>query len=149
MFESVSIYGFFGAQGHVTPKWLIRCGRKSNSSEILCLSWLSASLAKIGLKMNVLALETPFTHFRSMGVFRRSRASNSEGCCPPGRNSNPSEILWKSLLPASLKTNLIKNNREKMEALAWSHRFPHYTRKSMGAFFCYGNHSFNGICSKT
>ena len=29
----------------------------------------------------------------------------------------------------------------------WRHRFPHY--KSMGAFCCHGNPSFNPICPKT
>ena len=41
----------FDAQGHVTPKSVIRCGRNSNSSEILCLSWLPASLTKIRSKV--------------------------------------------------------------------------------------------------
>ena len=46
---------FFGAQRHVTPKWPIRSSQNSNSSEILWMSWLPASLTKIRTIMNMLA----------------------------------------------------------------------------------------------
>ena len=46
-FHNMSTENLIRPQGHVTPKWLIRSGRNSNSSEILCLSWLPASLTKI------------------------------------------------------------------------------------------------------
>ena len=46
-FHNKSIENLIRPQGHVTPKWLIRSSRNSNSSEILCLSWLPASLTKI------------------------------------------------------------------------------------------------------
>ena len=42
-------------QEYVTLKWLIWSGRNTNSSEILCLYWLRASLMKIWSKMNELA----------------------------------------------------------------------------------------------
>ena len=67
----------FVIQGQVTPKWVVWSGSKSNSSELLCLYWLPATL-----------------------MMKR-----------------------------------------------WRHRFPHY--KSIGAFFCHGNQSFDPICSKT
>ena len=38
-----------------------------------------------------------------------------------GRISNSSEILWMSLLPASMK-----KIRSKMKALEWTQHFPHY-----------------------
>ena len=41
---------FSGAQGQVTPKSMDRCGRNSNSSEILWLPWLPASLMTIRSK---------------------------------------------------------------------------------------------------
>ena len=37
---------FFCTKGEVTPKSIVRSGRNSNSSEILCLFRLSASLIK-------------------------------------------------------------------------------------------------------
>ena len=42
------------------------------------------------------------------------------------RSTNPSEILWLSLLPAR-----IKKNKSKMKELEWSQDFPHYN--PMGA----------------
>ena len=70
-------------QGHVTPKWLIRSGRNSNSSEILCLSWLPASLTKIRSKMNELACGHYFPIIYVYGKsFRLSRTLNSVGNGP-------------------------------------------------------------------
>ena len=59
-----------------------------------------------------------------------------------GRNSNSSEILCMSSLPA-----IIKSIRSKTTEKRWRHHFPHYT--SMGAFCCHGNQSFDPICPKT
>ena len=59
-----------------------------------------------------------------------------------GRNSNSSETLCMSSLPAS-----IKRIRSKTTEKRWRHRFPHY--KPMGAFCCHGNQSFDPICPKT
>ena len=42
-------------------------------------------------------------------------------------NSNPSKLLWLTLLPARMK-----KNHWKMKALEWSKHFSHY--KSMGIF---------------
>ena len=47
-----------------------------------------------------------------------------------------------SSLPAS-----IRKIRSKTTEKRWRHRFSHY--KSMGAFCCHGNHSFDLICPKT
>ena len=44
----------FVTPGQVTPKWVIWFGPKSNSTELLCLSWLSATLMMIKTKMNKL-----------------------------------------------------------------------------------------------
>ena len=59
-----------------------------------------------------------------------------------GGNSNSSEILCMSSFPAS-----IKKIRSKTTEKRWRHRFSHY--KSMGAFCCHGNQSFDLICPKT
>ena len=47
-----------------------------------------------------------------------------------------------SSLPASTK-----RIRSKATEKRWRHRFPHC--KSMGAFYCHGNQSFDPICPKT
>ena len=89
------------------------------------------------------SLETPFSHYKYMGNFLDAQGHlTPKGGVRSGRNSNSSEILYLSSLPVSL-TKI----GSKLKALAWRHRFPHYT--SMGAFCCHGNHSFDGICSKT
>ena len=59
-----------------------------------------------------------------------------------GRNSNLSEILCMSSLPANIKRIGSKTTEKR-----WRHHFPHY--KSMGAFCCHGNQSFDPICPKT
>ena len=45
----------FVTQGQATPKWEVWFGPKSNSTKILCLSWLPATLMMIRSKMNELA----------------------------------------------------------------------------------------------
>ena len=42
----------FVTQGQVTPKFVVWFGPKSNSTELLCMSWLSATLMMIRSKMN-------------------------------------------------------------------------------------------------
>ena len=51
------VYGSYrqGIKGQVTPKSIVQSDRNSNSSEILCLSRLSASLIKIQLKLRRLS----------------------------------------------------------------------------------------------
>ena len=56
--------------------------------------------------------------------------------------SNPSKLLWLSLLPAR-----IKKIQSKMRELEWSQGFPHYN--SMGAICCHGNQSSDPIWPKT
>ena len=59
-----------------------------------------------------------------------------------GRNSNSYQVLCMSSLPASIKRIGSKTTEKR-----WRHHFPHY--KSMGAFCCHGNQSFDPICPKT
>ena len=58
----------FVIQGQVTPKRVVCSVPKSNSSELLCLSWLPA-LMMIRSKMNKLAWRKHFFHYKSMGNF--------------------------------------------------------------------------------
>ena len=62
-------------QGHVTPKWLIRSGQNSNLSEILCLSWLPASLTKIRQRMNELAWRHHFPIISLWEIFQMLKGS--------------------------------------------------------------------------
>ena len=59
-----------------------------------------------------------------------------------GRNSNSSEILCMSSLPAS-----VRRIRWKATERRWRHHFPHY--KSMEAFCCHEHQSFDPISLKT
>ena len=58
------------------------------------------------------------------------------------KNSNPSEILCMSSLPASIKRIGSKATEKR-----WRHLFPNH--KSMGAFCCHGHQSFDPISLKT
>ena len=106
-----------------TYKWATETrGPKSNSSKLLCLSWLPATFM--------------------MKFFRRLRAATSVVSGPSGRNSNSSEMLCMSLLSASIKRIGSKTTEKR-----WKYRFPNYT--SIGAFCCHGNQSFDPICLQT
>ena len=75
-FESVKFSSF---KSKLTPKWVVRSGPKSNSSELSCLSWLPATLMMILSKMNELAWRHHFPHYKSMGAF----------CCPGNQSFDP------------------------------------------------------------
>ena len=57
----------FIIQGHVTLKWNIRSSPNSNWSEILCLSWIPASLKKLQSKLKALWARQHFPHYKFMG----------------------------------------------------------------------------------
>ena len=58
--------GFFSTQGQVPLMWIVRCGWKSNLSEILWQNWLPARLKKIDSKVKSLSSGQ---HYNSMGKF--------------------------------------------------------------------------------
>ena len=60
---------FLDAQGQLTPQSVVRSGRNSNLSEILCMSSLPASIKRIGLKATEKRWRHHFPHYKSMGVF--------------------------------------------------------------------------------
>ena len=59
---------FSSAQGRVTLKWMIQSGWNLNSSEILCRSWIPASLVKIRSKMTKKRWRHHFPHYKAIGV---------------------------------------------------------------------------------
>ena len=89
------------------------------------------------------SMETPFSHFIYMGKFLDAQGQLTPlSTVPSGRNSNLSEILCMSSLPASIKRIGSKATKKR-----WRHHFPHY--KPMGALCCHGHQSFDPICLKT
>ena len=100
-------------KGTSAPKRLILSGCYSNSSEILCPSWLPASLTKILSKMNMLAWRlVPFSHY--MGNFLSDQGHLTlKGMVQSGRNSKSSETVFITC---------------KFDALR--HHFPHYVNGS-------------------
>ena len=134
---------FSDAQGQLTPKSVMKSCLNSNSSELLWLVLLSARMKKIHPKMKVLEWSQLFSHYKSMEIFPDAQGQLTHkslvGSCPI---SNPSKILWLSLLPAR-----IKMNKSKMKELEWSQDFPYYN--SMVAICCHGNQSSDPILPKT
>ena len=59
---------FPDAQGQLTPQSLVRSGRISNSSEMLWMFLLPASMKKIRSKMKALEWSQHFPHYNPMGA---------------------------------------------------------------------------------
>ena len=126
-----------------TYKWAMETrGPKSNLSELLCLSWLPATLMMICSKMKELAWRHHFPIISLWEIFKISRQLTPKSAVRYGQNSNSSEILCMSALPA-----IIKRIGSKTTEKSWRHHFPHY--KSVEAFCCHGNQSFDPIFTKT
>ena len=85
------------------------------------------------------SLVTPFFHYKSVGNFLR---------CSKAPNSVRSGLIWpkfklfRDFMPIFVTCKFEKDLIER-----WRHRFPHY--KSMGAFCCHRNQSFDPIYPKT
>ena len=129
-------------QGHVTQKWLIRSSWNSNSSEILCLSWLPASLTKIRSKLNELAWRHHFPIISLWEIFRRSRAPYSVGSGPIWLKF---QLVWDFmpvLVSCKFEKNLIKKQQRKDSNIV----FPIISQWVLSVD---GNRSFDPICPKT
>ena len=130
--------------------WNFRHSRSSNSKMSglirpkieLDRALIAAILVVIQSQMNELAWRHHLPIISLWEIFRRSRAANSESVVRTGRNSNSSEILCMSLLPASIKMIGWKSTEKR-----WRHYFPHY--KSMGAVCCHGHQTLDPVCLKT
>ena len=95
---------FPDAQGQLTPQSLVRSGRISNSSEILCVSSLPASMKKIRSKMKALEWTQHFPHYNSMVAMETS------GRIWP--NFELIQALIHVLITCKYEKNPIKNSRE-------------------------------------
>ena len=69
------------AQGQLTPQSLVRTGPISNSSKMLWISSLPASMKKVRSKMKALECSQHFPHYNHMGAIR----------CHGNQSSNP---IW-------------------------------------------------------
>ena len=78
----ISLWDFFRPQGQVTPKSDVRSGRNSNSSEILCMSSLPASIKRIGSKTTEKRWRHHFPHYKSMGAFCCHAIQSFDLICP-------------------------------------------------------------------
>ena len=81
-FSHYKLGNFLDAQIHTTPKAVVRSGRNSDLSEILCLSSLHVSLTKIRSKLKELAWRNHFPHYKSMGTFCCHGHQSFDWICP-------------------------------------------------------------------
>ena len=77
-----SMWIFLDAQGQLTPQSLIRSGRISNSSEMLWMFSLPASMKKIRSKMKALEWTQHFPHYNPMGAIRCHGHQSSDPIWP-------------------------------------------------------------------
>ena len=73
---------FLNTQGQLTPLSGVRSGQNSNSSEILCMSWVPASIKRIGSKTTKKKWRHFFPHYKSMGAFCRHGNQSFDPICP-------------------------------------------------------------------
>ena len=110
---------FSHAQGQLTPKSVMESCLNSNPSKLLWLTLLPARMKKIHWKMKAQEWSQHFSIYKSMGIFSNAQEQLTHKSlvryCPI---SNPSEILWVSLLPARMK-----EIQSKMKALEWSQHY--------------------------
>ena len=87
--------------GQVTLKWLIRTGPKSNSSEILCLFWISANLNNFSSKRKALLRRHITSKWRRTDVDATS-LRHFDVMCPLGMSEttfSPLIVYGACLLP--------------------------------------------------
>ena len=84
--QDFSHYKFIGifpdAQGQLTPQSLVRSCRISNSSEMLWMFSLLASMKKIRLKMKAQEWTQHFPHYNPMGAIRCHGYQSSDPIWP-------------------------------------------------------------------
>ena len=120
---------------------LVACKNEEDPIKNEGASLFPARMKKIHWKMKALKWSQRFSHYKSMGIFPNAKGqltpiknegarvvttlfidfSDAQGQLTPKsvmescQNSNPSKILWLSLLPAR-----IKKNQSKMKESEWS-----------------------------
>ena len=108
--------GFSYAQGQLTPKSVMESCLNSIPSKFQWLTLIPARMKKIHWKMKALEWSQHFSHYKFMGIFPNAQGQlTHKYMVRSSQISNPSEILWVSLLLARRKK--IQSN---MKALEWS-----------------------------
>ena len=88
------------------------------------MSSLPARMMLIKSKMKELECSQDFSHYKSMGIFTDAQGQlTPQSLVRSGGISNSCEMLWMSLLPASMK-----KIRSKMKALEWTQQFFRHAR---------------------
>ena len=110
---------FPNAQGQVTHKSLVGSYWILNPSETLWVSLLPARMKKIHSKLKALVWSQYFSHYKSMGILPNAQGQvTHKSLIGSYWISNPSEILWVTLLPARMK-----KIQWKMMELEWSQHY--------------------------
>ena len=100
---------FSDAQGQITLVLVSVSGRNLNSSKLSCMSSLPARMRMIDSKMKELECSQDCSHYKSMVIFPDAQGQlTPQSLVESGPNSNLSEILWLSSLPASMKKIRLK-----------------------------------------
>ena len=90
---------FSSAQGQITPKLTDGCGRNSNPTKFLCLSWLPASLVMMWSTMRVQLWPQHFLWYKSMGkIFYAQVQVTPKRIVQSGPKSNLFKILYLQIL---------------------------------------------------
>ena len=89
-----SMGNFLDAQGQLTPRSVVRSGQNLNSSEILCISLLPASIGRIGSKATEKRWRHHFPNCKSMGAFCcHGRQSFDPICLKTLCNLSPPSVM--------------------------------------------------------
>ena len=84
---------FSDAQGQITLVFLSVSGRNLNSSNLSCMSLLTARMRMIDSKMKELEWSQDFSHYKSMGIFPDTQGQlTPQSLVRSGRISNSSEM---------------------------------------------------------
>ena len=68
-------YEIFVTQGQVTPKWVIWFGRKTKLDRVFMPVQVTSNFDDDSIKNERASMETPFSHYKSMGKFLDAQGS--------------------------------------------------------------------------
>ena len=95
---------FSDAQGQITLKSVVVSSQNWYSSKLSCMSSLPTRMKMIHIKMKELEGSQDFSHYKSIWIFPDAQGQlTPQTLVESGPNSNLSEILWLSSLPARMK----------------------------------------------
>ena len=106
---------FSDAQGQITLVLLSVSGQNLNSSKLSCISSLPARMRMIDLKMKELECSQDFSHYKSMGIFHRSRAANSAVLGPIWPNFELVRDIMDVLVTCKYEEDPIKNEGARVD----------------------------------